>query len=593
MKYKSEDIDSLIQSLKIEDVVGEFVSLKKSGANYKGLCPFHQDSNPSFMVSPSKNICKCFVCGAGGNPVKFYSDYKKISFSEAAAELAKKYNISLHSIKNSKQIDENKVYYDIIEDAHKYFCDNIFKNIGREALEYLSKRKIDPKFIRENKIGFATNSWSELYDYLIEKGYRAEDIFEVGLAKQGENGVYDVFRNRVIFPIYSPSGRTIAFGGRTLEDRKDIAKYINSPETPIFKKGKNLYGIKDKGFALKKKNYSILMEGYMDVLSGHSYGFDVALAPLGTALTEEQGKLLKRYTSNIILSFDMDTAGQIATERAIFILKALGFNIRVLQLEGAKDPDEFLKKYGKEKFLVAVKKSLESFDYLYMLYSKEYNLEDHMAKQKFIERFKEFFQNIEAQLEKSLYLDKLSKNLDISIDILRDILVTKNKVKVKKIHIEKSEVIKNKKNYDLEEITLALILTRPEYFKYFKDKQIETSLGKKIYSYLEFLSENEKKPHGNIVKDIIGMMNLNEVEERKIIEISLISFNEYSRISDVDRGVVSIFNSWFNIELKEQLKERKNIMQHLKLKKIEESLKKENIDFNELMTIYEDFLKLI
>ena len=198
----------------------------------------------------------------------------------------------------------------IMEEAHNYYQENIFENQGRVALEYLNKRGVSPKVIRENQLGYALSEWSGLFDHLIKKGFQKDDIVELGLAKNGEKGIYDSFRNRIMFPIYSVSGRIIAFGGRTLESSKEIPKYINSPDTPIFKKGKNLYGIKDKGSILKKKNYSLLMEGYMDVLSAHSYGFDVALASLGTAFTYEQGELLKKYTNNVIMSLDMDSAGQ-------------------------------------------------------------------------------------------------------------------------------------------------------------------------------------------------------------------------------------------------------------------------------------------
>ena len=347
MKYKTEDIDLLIDSLKIEEVVGEFVELKKAGANYKGLCPFHPDTTPSFMVSPSKNICKCFVCGAGGNPISFYSQYKKISFLEAIEELSKKYGIPIKGIDNNsiKQQDNYEKYYEIMREAHNFYKDMIFSNQGRVALEYLAGRKLNPKIIKENGLGFAPDRWSELNDYLLSKGYESKDLLKLGLIKEGENGNnYDVFRNRIMFPIYSTKGEVIAFGGRTLEKDKETPKYINSPDTPIFKKGKNLYGLERSGI-IRKKNYAMLMEGYMDVLSAYIYGFDVALAPLGTALTEEQGILLKKYTSNIILSFDSDAPGQAATERAGLILKSLGFNIRILKLEGAKDPDEYLKQF--------------------------------------------------------------------------------------------------------------------------------------------------------------------------------------------------------------------------------------------------------
>ncbi|MGL5377414.1 MAG: DNA primase, partial [Cetobacterium sp.] len=580
--------DLLLQQLHIEEVVGEVVELKKTGANYKGLCPFHQDNNPSFVVSPSKNICKCFVCGAGGNPIKFYSEYKKISFVEAVEELAKKYNISIKKVGNSK-INDNKEYYDIMEEAHNYYKEEIFKNTAREALEYLSNRKIDPKLIKDNGIGYAPNDWTGLYDHLLTKGFLKEKIFELGLAKESEKGIYDAFRNRIIFPIHSISGKTIAFGGRSLEDRKDIPKYINSQETPIFSKGRNLYGFIQKGGNIKKKNYSILMEGYMDVVSAHSYGFDVALAPLGTALTEEQGKLLKKYTNNVILSFDMDEAGQKATERSIMILKAEGFNIRVLSYKDAKDPDDYLKKYGKEAFLKVVKESLEAFDYLYTRYSSEYSLEDHMSKQNFINRFKDFFQCLESELEKSLYIDKLSKSLSIDIDILKSILISNNKKKIKITYEKKEETkeLDEKGLYNLEKLTLALILSETDYFNDFKSKKLVSSLGKKIFNYVEFLEENREKS-SNIIRDIISTGNLTSEEEKDLVNISLLSIDDFSNRLDIEKGFQIIFMSWFILELKEVLKERSNLLKHIKLKKIEDKLK-QNVEFNNLRALYTEF----
>ncbi|MGL5543959.1 MAG: DNA primase [Cetobacterium sp.] len=588
MKYKSEDIDLLLQQLHIEDVVGEIVDLKKTGANYKGLCPFHQDNNPSFVVSPSKNICKCFVCGAGGNPIKFYSEYKKISFVEAVEELAKKYNIPIKKVGNTR-VNENKEHYDIMEAAHNYYKEEIFKNTARDALEYLSKRKINPQLIKDSGIGYAPNLWTGLYDYLLIKGFEKEKIFELGLAKENEKGIYDSFRNRIIFPIYSVAGKVIAFGGRSLEDSKEIPKYINSQETPIFSKGRNLYGFIQKGSNIKKKSYSILMEGYMDVLSAHSYGFDVALAPLGTALTEEQGQLLKKYTSNVILSFDMDEAGQKATERAIMILKSEGFNIRVLVYKDAKDPDDYLKKFGKEAFLKVVKESLEAFDYLYNRYSSEYSLDDHMSKQNFINRFKEFFQCLENDLEKSLYMDKLAKSLNIDIDILKSILVANNKKRVRNTYEKKEETkdLDEKGLYNLEKLTLALILSENEYFNDFKNKKINSSLGNKIFQYIEFLLENNQKS-SNIIKDIILTGNLTQEEEKELVNISLLSIDDFSSRLDIEKGFQIIFMSWFILELKEALKERSNLLKHIQLKKIEDKLKQQ-IEFNDLRALYGEF----
>jgi DNA primase len=597
LKYKTEDIDLLIDSLKIEEVVGEFVELKKAGANYKGLCPFHPDTTPSFMVSPSKNICKCFVCGAGGNPISFYSQYKKISFLEAIEELSKKYGIPIKGIDNNsiKQQDNYEKYYEIMREAHNFYKDMIFSNQGRVALEYLAGRKLNPKIIKENGLGFAPDRWSELNDYLLSKGYESKDLLKLGLIKEGENGNnYDVFRNRIMFPIYSTKGEVIAFGGRTLEKDKETPKYINSPDTPIFKKGKNLYGLERSGI-IRKKNYAMLMEGYMDVLSAYIYGFDVALAPLGTALTEEQGILLKKYTSNIILSFDSDAPGQAATERAGLILKSLGFNIRILKLEGAKDPDEYLKQFGKESFLKCVKNSVEIFDFLFNYYLKEYDLSNMMSKQNFINRFKEFFQCVDTELEKTLYLDRLSKELEIEKDILKDILIDKNRKKSRKfeedlVNInmgEESEIINR-----VEKDTVFLILANRKYFDYFRDKNIKGSLTKKIYQYLKSSEADESVV--NIPEHI--ELTSQEMEQWQLIICSLIENS--SNEKKIEELLKETFLSWFKQEIESSYRRVKSmdlvtgLMLVNKIKQLEIALSKTN-SFDEIENMYKNFKEIV
>lgn len=590
MKYRSEDIENLLSHLKIEEVVGDEIELKKSGANYKGLCPFHPDTTPSFSVSPTKNICKCFVCGAGGNAIKFYSMYHKISYEEAVGELAKKYNIPIKAYenKNFRQKEENEKYYKIMEEAHNYYQENIFENQGRIALEYLNKRGVSPKVIRENQLGYALSEWSGLFDHLIKKGFQKDDIVELGLAKNGEKGIYDAFRNRIMFPIYSVSGRIIAFGGRTLESSKEIPKYINSPDTPIFKKGKNLYGIKDKGSILKKKNYSLLMEGYMDVLSAHSYGFDVALASLGTAFTYEQGELLKKYTNNVIMSLDMDSAGQMATERTAFILKNLGFNIRVLKLENAKDPDEYLKTFGKEAFLKCVKNSLEIFDFLYELYSKEYDLSNIISKEKFIARFKEFFKNVESTLERSLYLDKLAKYTNLDKNLLKETLIDNNVYKKVEEKIEifsKKEKEKQAEHSILEEMTIELIFSQIGFFKYFFDKTLESSFSKKIFYFFENLEEG--KDLSMELMEFIKQEEFTESEKDKILTLMFRS-TEYSDEKKRQELLKEIYKSWFLKEIKTLEGESKDLLLTFKLKKLEMELGSE-ISFVELVEKYKKF----
>jgi len=597
MKYSPEDIEKLKDQLNIVEVVGEYVELKRSGANFKGLCPFHKDNNPSFVVSPEKNICKCFVCGAGGDPLKFYTEYHKVTFPQGVKELNDKYKMGIKAVggySTGKQ-DVNKKYQEIVEDAKEYFAEKVFSNDGREALEYLSKRQFKPDFIKENNIGFAPKGWNNLSDHLLDKGHDIRDIVTLGLAKEGEKGHYDTFRNRVMFPIYSPAGDVIAFGGRSLEDKKEVPKYINSPESPIFHKGRNLYGIKERGSVIRRKAYSILMEGYIDVLSAHSFGFDVSVASLGTAFTDDQAKLLKRYTSNVIIAFDMDNAGRLAAEKTGIILKAHGFNIRVIELQNAKDPDEFLKKYGKQEFLKNVKESKEIFDYLYEFYVKEYDLTNLMAKQNFIIRFKEFFKNVETDLEKSLYIDKLSKSLDVDKSLLKEILITNNKKQVTEKKKFELPVNRNKKEEidKLELLTLQLLLHSPNLIEYFKDKRIENSLVYKIFKYL-IEGSYDSNTKRDIVKEIQSSDEFEEEDKIKILEIVIGSI-EYSNEAMLQSDFLEALGGWLRREIKELLdkcKVNQKMAEWFKVRRIQEEVNNNTLDLDSINKLYDELNQL-
>lgn len=597
MKYNPEDIEKLKNQLSIVEVVGEYVELKRSGANFKGLCPFHKDNNPSFIVSPGKNICKCFVCGAGGDPLKFYTEYHKLTFPQGMKELNEKYKMGIKPVGgySAKNQDINKKYQDIVDEAREYFSEKIFSNDGREALEYLSKRQFKPDFIKENNIGFAPKGWNNLSDHLLNKGHDIKDIITLGLAKEGEKGHYDTFRNRVMFPIYSPSGNVIAFGGRSLEDKKEVPKYINSPETPIFHKGKNLYGIKERGSVIRRKAYSILMEGYIDVLSAHSFGFDVSVASLGTAFTDDQAKLLKRYTSNVIIAFDMDNAGRLAAEKTGIILKAHGFNIRVIELQNAKDPDEFLKKYGKQEFLKNVKESKEIFDYLYEFYVKEYDLTNLMAKQNFIIRFKEFFKNVETDLEKTLYIDKLSKSLDVDRNLLKEILIINNKKQVvEKKTLEFTPSSKKGKEIDkLELLTLQILLHSPSLIEYFGDKKVEDALVYKIFRYLAEGSYDSSLKR-DVVKEIQSSDEFQEDEKINILDISMGSI-EYSNEATLQSDFLEALNGWLRREIKELLdrcKANQKMLEWFKVRKIQEEMNTKILDLVQIEKINDELKNL-
>ena len=599
MYFKQEDIDKLLDNLRIEEVVGEFIELKKVGSSYKGLCPFHADTNPSFSVTPEKKICKCFVCGSGGNSINFYSKIKNISYTEAVRELAKKYRINIKEYNSTNSNENYEKFYNIMEESHNFFMDKMFSQDSRGALEYLSNRGLDTDLIKEHQLGYASPKWSELYELLNSKGYSDEDLLALGLVKKSEEGrIYDAFRNRIIFPIFSPSGRIIAFGGRSLEKDDSIPKYINSPDTPIFKKGKNIYGI-ERAINIKNKNYSILMEGYMDVLSANIFGFDTSIAPLGTALTEEQAQLIKRYSSNILLSFDMDKAGISATERASFILKSQGFNIRVLQFEESKDPDEFLKKNGKEAFLKVVENSLEIFDFLYNLYSSEYDLNNIIAKQNFIERFKEFFINIENDLEKEMYLKNLSEKTDISINVLRKTLVEQNKKHlIRKDYIDEAQEKIEKKEFkqanNLEMAIIKMLLRKPNYYEnFFINENLESDIAKKIFKFFnEKIKENLFSDSNTIMKEF-----KNYVEESEDFS-QYDKSNELARIimdyalsqdtAEEERENVELFKSYLREKLKLRDKTKDDIVKKFEFGKLKKEIEKTR-SVEEFIEVYNSF----
>ena len=601
MYFRNEDIEKLLDSLRIEEVVAEFIDLKKAGSSYKGLCPFHADTTPSFSVNPGKRICKCFVCGSGGNAINFYSKIKNIPYMEAVKELSKKYRINIVEY-NPKNTDiNNEKFYQIMEDSHNFFMDKMFEQDSRIALNYLSNRGLDTDLIKEHRLGYAPAKWSELYDFLKEKNYSDEDLLTLGLIKRNEEGkIYDAFRNRIIFPIFSISNRIIAFGGRSLEKNDAVPKYINSPDTPIFKKGKNIYGI-ERATNIRNKNYSILMEGYMDVLSANIFDFDTSIAPLGTALTVEQAQLIKRYSSNILLCFDMDKAGKVATERASLILKSQGFNIRVLQFDDAKDPDEYLKKNGREAFLEVVQNSLEIFDFLYELYSSEYDLTNIIAKQNFIERFKEFFSSLTTDLEKEMYLKNLSEKIDISIDILRKTLVEENKKKfITRDYTEEKEELIEKKEFkeanNLELSIVEMLLKKPEYYEFFKDEKFESDIANKTLKFFEEkIKENFNFESNNLMREFEKYIRseddyLDYIENTNIARIILNYVMDLTH-GEKEKNYIELFKSYFRLKIKLRDKTNDDFQKKVYFSKFKEKIEKSK-SVEEFMEIYNSFKHL-
>ncbi|WP_102400167.1 DNA primase [Haloimpatiens massiliensis] len=402
----------------IVDVISEVVNLKKTGRNYVGLCPFHGEKTPSFTVSPDKQIFKCFGCGEAGNVYTFVMKNRNVTFPEAAKILGDRVNISIEQEKdNSPQNQKREKLYKINVDAARYFYKNL--NNSSAAKKYFFKRGITHKTLVKFGLGYAMNGWNNLLNYLKGKGYTELDMVEAGLIIKSKNGnYYDRFRNRVIFPVFNYKGKVIGFGGRVLDDSKP--KYLNSPETYVFKKGTNLYGL---NFALNNFNGDTLMivEGYMDCISLHQRGITYVVASLGTAFTPYQAKLLKRYVKKIIISYDADAAGQAATLRGLEILKNQGFDVRVLIIPDGKDPDEFVKNHGKEAFEKLIKDALPLTEYRIKVESNGINFHDKEMIIKYTKKVIPILAELQP-IEQDLYIKRVAEKTDVNQQALYDMI---------------------------------------------------------------------------------------------------------------------------------------------------------------------------
>ncbi|MBI5407919.1 MAG: DNA primase [Nitrospirae bacterium] len=354
------DLEAIKNRLDIIDLISDYVHLKQAGQNWKGLCPFHTEKTPSFTVSPSKQIYHCFGCGSGGDIFSFLVKYENLSFPEAVSILAKKAGVVLKtSNKDAAKTGEKEILLNMHKDAAAFFRQHLSKS--EKAKGYLTRRGLDDKTQKVFSLGYAPKTWNALLTYLTNKGYGPDAIRQAGLATQSAKGFYDTFRDRVMFPIYDLKGDVIAFGGRSIDG--DEPKYLNSPETIIFNKRRVLYGLHRAKDAIKETGNVLFMEGYLDVITAHMHGFSNAVAPLGTAFTQEHGKLIKRFVEDVILVFDGDAAGRKAVKSAANILLESGLNVKILAFPDNEDPDSFLRKNGSEAFQHLLESPLSLIDF--------------------------------------------------------------------------------------------------------------------------------------------------------------------------------------------------------------------------------------
>ncbi len=442
MRINESKIEEIRSSSSIVDVISGYVQLRKRGRNYLGLCPFHTEKTPSFTVSEDKQIYHCFGCHAGGNVFKFLMDYEKISFIEAVQELANRLGIEIEyeSAPGDERQNELELLYDINTEAAKYFYNNLHNSDeGEIARKYLQERKIKPQTMKTFGLGYSLRSWENFLNFAKEKKLDLERVTELGLIGRNDDGrSYDKFSGRLIFPIFSPNGHVIAFAGRVLDEREKAAKYLNSPESQIYYKGRILYGLSFAKDEIRKLDKAILVEGYMDLISLFQAGVKNVVAVSGTALTEDQVQLLSRYSKNVVLLFDADTAGIKASMRSIELLLKRDVEVKIATLPSGEDPDSFINNYGKEKFDETVSYAQNFLEYQSGYYEKQGLFTDSSKMAEAIRDLVKSAALINDELKRNLLIKTIAKKFN-----LREILIENELEKVLKKEKISSKITKS------------------------------------------------------------------------------------------------------------------------------------------------------
>lgn len=455
MTISKEILDKIDNETDIVALASEFIDLHRVGKNYMGLCPFHEEKTPSFSVSSEKNIAMCMGCGQGGRPLKFYRQIKNIPFHQAAIELAEKLGIEIED--STQQTDSNEKFYKLLDDAVSFYKLNLTNSVsGLEVIKYLNNRKINNDSIEHFNIGYSPDQRDSLYQFLKSKNHNTSDMIEVGLIKSADDGTYyDFFRNRLMFPITNEFGKPVGFSARTLSS-KEKTKYINSPDTTVFKKSLILYNLNEASLEVRRKNQLILFEGFFDVISAHQNGIKHGIATMGTALTNEQIRLMKGLTNNILVAFDGDKAGINATLKITPNLLRNKMLVEVLNLPDKNDPDEFIKNHGGQAFTnLIANSSVDAYEFEYNYHYKNTNLNNANEIQTFISNVKKMLEYATPAII-SLYRKRLAN--DIKIDEQSIKIVAKDMpvidTPIKKVKIKLSN------KYEESDMRLIILMVR-------------------------------------------------------------------------------------------------------------------------------------
>lgn len=571
MYYPDDVIEEVRARNDIVDVISQYVTLKKKGANYFGLCPFHNEKSPSFSVSPGKQMYYCFGCGAGGNVITFIMEYENYSFGEALKYLADRAGIALPEAEDSKearaQRDLKNTLLEINRLAANYFYYQLKQPQGRPGYEYLKNRRLSDETITHFGLGFANKTPDDLYRYMRSKGYDDSILKETGLFFIEERGARDKFWNRVMFPILDVNNRVIGFGGRVMGDGEP--KYLNSPETKLFDKSRNLFGL---NFARKsREKYLLICEGYMDVIAMHQAGFTNAVASLGTAFTAQHALLLKRYTDQAVLTYDSDGAGIRAALRAIPILKEAGISAKVLNMKPYKDPDEFIKNLGREEFQKRIDEAVNSFLFEISVIRSEYNMQDPESKTGFYNAVAKKLLEFPEKLERDNYTEAVAREYMIPAEDLKRLVNSFGERGGFVLRTPEQERPKKKKEKDdgvrkSQRLLLTWLIEEPKLF--------ETIWG--IITPEDFTDELYKRAAGLV---------FDEYEKNGSIEPARV-LNHFIEGDEQYREAAALFNARLDESLsnEEQRKAFSETIKKIKRFSLEERSKKAS-DIRELQEI--------
>ena len=556
-KPSYEEIISIQKKINIVDVIRDYIPLTKRGKNYFGICPFHDDHNPSMSVSPERQMYNCFVCGEAGNVFNFVKNYKHISYYDAVKEVASKAGISVNfdTYKPKVSNKENELY-DIYDISNKFYQNNLNTSLGKIARKYLSDRQIDDDIIKRFQIGLSFND-NKLSKLLLSKGYSENTLVESGISVYYGKNVNDIYKDRIMFPLWDTNGKTIGFSGRIYEGN-DTSKYINTKETDIFKKGSLLYNYDNARKSILDKDEIIIVEGFMDVIRLYTIGIENVVASMGTAITKEQVKLLKKLSSNIILMFDGDKAGKKATNSFIEVSEGYDMNIKVVRLEEDLDPDDYIIKKGKDKMMDHLSKPMTVFDYNLINIKEDYDFNNAEDVSKFITEISNALSNIDDDIVRNIEIKKISKITDVDEDLIKSKIKTKTKeVKV----VERKEVIRKENKYSkASKMILFNMIRHNNIIQYYYNNlsYLPDELDRKLASEIVLFFKKYKS--FNLVDFITYLEDNNELVKR-VSYIDSLDISENYKMEEIDNyfDVIKEFSNKKQIEnLQNKLKTETN-----------------------------------